>query len=185
MRDKLTAKQRRFVDEYLVDFNATQAAIRAGYSAKTARAAAARTLSNVSIRTEIARRQRDLQVRTEVSQDRVVKELMRVAFADMADYAQVRSYPVVNKDGIEVVKQLVTFTKTSALTDDQRASVASIKQGVNGIEVKLWDKLKALELLGRHIGMFNDKLEVKGAIDIASVLAEARGRVSNRGEPDG
>ena len=185
MRDKLTAKQRRFVDEYLVDFNVTQAAIRAGYSKRSAHVTGAETLRNPKVAAEIARRQRDLQVRTEVSQDRVVKELMRVAFADMADYAQVRSYPVVNKDGIEVVKQLVTLTKTSALTDDQRAAVASIKQSVNGIEVKLWDKLKALELLGRHIGMFNDKLEVKGAIDIASVLAEARGRVSNRGEPDG
>lgn len=183
MQDKLTAKQQRFIDEYLVDFNATQAALRAGYSKKTAAFIGAQNLKKLQIQAEIARRQRDLQKRTEVSQDRVVKELMRVAFADMADYAQVQPYTVVNEDGIEVVKQLVTFTKTSALTDDQRAAVASIKQGANGIEVKLWDKLKALELLGRHIGMFADKLEVKGSIDIASVLAAARGRVSNRGEP--
>ena len=185
MRDKLTAKQRRFVDEYLVDFNVTQAAIRAGYSKRSAHVTGAETLRNPKVAAEIARRQRDLQVRTEVSQDRVVRELMRIAFADMADYAQVQPYAVVNEDGIEVVKQVVTFTKTSALTDDQRAAIAAIKQTSSGIEVKLCDKLKALELLGRHIGMFNDKLEVKGAIDIASVLAEARGRVSNRGEPDG
>lgn len=184
MRDKLTAKQQRFIDEYLVDFNATQAAIRAGYSAKTARAAAARTLSNVSIRTEIARRQRDLQVRTEVSQDRVVRELARVAFADAASHVQVRLREVPCPDGTRARVPVVEVKPTAELTDDQRAAIASIKQGANGIEVKLWDKLKALELLGRHIGMFNDKLEIKGAIDIASVLAEARGRVSNRGEPD-
>lgn len=159
---KLTPKQMRFVDEWLIDFNGKQAAIRAGYSAKTAEATAARLLRNVKVQAEISRRQKDLQRRTEVTQDRVVKELMRVAFADMADYAQVRSYPVVNKDGIEVVKQLVTFTKTSALTDDQRAAIASIKQGANGIEVKLHDKIKSLELLGRHIGMFNDKLSLSG-----------------------
>ena len=162
MRDKLTAKQRRFVDEYLVDFNVTQAAIRAGYSKRSAHVTGAETLRNPKVAAEIARRQRDLQVRTEVSQDRVVRELMRVAFADMADYAQVQPYSVVNEDGIEVVKQLVTFTKTSALTDDQRAAIANIKQGANGIEVKLWDKLKALELLGRHIGMFNDKISIGG-----------------------
>ena len=159
---KLTPKQMRFVDEWLIDFNGKQAAIRAGYSAKTAEATAARLLRNGKVQAESSRRQKDLQRRTEVTQDRVVKELMRVAFADMADYAQVRSYPVVNKDGIEVVKQLVTFTKTSALTDDQRAAIASIKQGANGIEVKLHDKIKSLELLGRHIGMFNDKLSLSG-----------------------
>lgn len=162
MQDKLTAKQQRFIDEYLVDFNATQAAIRAGYRKQNAYQIGSENLRKPKIQSEIARRQKDLQRRTEVSQDRVVKELMRVAFADMADYAQVQPYAVVNEDGIEVVKQVVTFTKTSALTDDQRAAIASIKQGANGIEVKLWDKLKALELLGRHIGMFNDKISIGG-----------------------
>ena len=185
MREKLTAKQRRFVDEYLVDFNVTQAAIRAGYSKRSAHVTGAETLRNPKVAVEIARRQRDLQVRTEVSQDRVVKELMRVAFADATNYVQGQPRTIVGVDGKERVVQVVMPTEMAELTDDQRAAIAAIKQTSSGIEVKLCDKLKALELLGRHIGMFNDKLEVKGAIDIASVLAEARGRVSNRGEPDG
>ena len=183
MRDKLTAKQRRFVDEYLVDFNVTQAAIRAGYSKRSAHVTGAETLRNPKVAVEIARRQRDLQVRTEVSQDRVVRELARVAFADAASHVQVRLREVPCPDGTRARVPVVEVKPTAELTDDQRAAIASIKQGANGIEVKLWDKLKALELLGRHIGMFNDKLEVKGSIDIASVLAAARGRVSNRGEP--
>ena len=161
---KLTPKQIRFVDEYLVDFNATQAAIRAGYSPKTAAAAAARLLRNVNIQAEIARRQKDLQRRTEVTQDRVVKELARVAFADASDYACIETYMYENKDGTLSPIQVVSPKDTDTLSDDQRAAIASIKQGANGVEVKLCDKLKALELLGRHIGMFNDKLDIKATI---------------------
>mgnify|MGYP000920699242 CR=1 FL=1 len=159
---KLTAKQIRFVDEYMVDFNATQAAIRAGYSPKTAAAAAARLLRNVNIQAEIARRQKNLQRRTEISQDRVVKELARIAFADASDYACIETYMYENKEGSLTPIQVVSPKDTGVLSDDQRAAIAGIKQGANGIEIKLHDKIKALELLGRHIGMFNDKLSLSG-----------------------
>jgi phage terminase small subunit len=139
---KLTAKQIRFVDEYLVDFNATQAAIRAGYSKKTAAFIGAENLKKPKIAEEIARRQKDLQRRTEVTQDRVVKELARVAFADAS---------------------VVCVTDFDKLTEDQRAAIQGIKPTNFGWEIKLCDKIKALELLGRHIGMFNDKLSLSGA----------------------
>lgn len=182
---KLTPKQMRFVDEWLIDFNGKQAAIRAGYSAKTAEATAARLLRNVKVQAEISRRQKDLQKRTEVSQDRVVKELARIAFANIADYLHVETQTRTKDDGTEVTYQIVMLSETEDLSVDQRAALANVKQSVNGVEIKLHDKIKALELLGRHIGMFTDKLEVKGAIDIASVLAAARGRVRERGEPNG
>lgn len=182
---KLTAKQIRFVDEYLVDLNATQAAIRAGYSEKTAAATAARLLRNVNIQNEISRRQKDLQRRTEVTQERVVKELARIAFANIADYVHVETQTRTKDDGTETTYQIVMLSETEDLSADQRAALAAVKQSVNGVEIKLHDKIKALELLGRHIGLFTDKLEVKGAIDIASVLSEARERVRNRGEPVG
>lgn len=162
---KLTPKQMRFVDEYMIDFNATQAAIRAGYSEKTANTIGAQNLAKLSIQAEIARRQKDLQRRTEVSQERVVKELARVAFADATDYVQVEARTVEKNDGTELSYQAVTLTETAELSADQRAAIAGIKQGVNGVEVKLHDKIKALELLGRHIGMFNDKLEVKATVE--------------------
>ena len=159
---KLTPKQIRFVDEYLVDFNATQAAIRAGYSPKTAAAAAARLLRNVNIQAEIARRQKDLQRRTEVTQERVVKELARIAFANIADYIHLQTQTRTKDDGTEVTYQTVMFNETQELSADQRAALAVVKQSVNGFELKLHDKIKALELLGRHIGMFNDKLSLSG-----------------------
>lgn len=159
---KLTPKQMRFVDEWLIDFNGKQAAIRAGYSAKTAEVTAAKLLRNAKVKAEIARRQKDLQKRTEVSQERVVKELARIAFADMTDYAQVETRMIEKDDGTEVSYQAVALKETAELSAEQRAALAGIKQGANGIEVKLHDKIKALELLGRHIGMFNDKLSLSG-----------------------
>lgn len=162
---KLPPMQDRFVDEWLIDFNGTQAAIRAGYSERSARSIAGRLLTKDNIQAEISRRQRDLQRRTEVSQERVVKELARVAFADATDYVQVETRTVEKNDGTELSYQTVTLTETAELSADQRAAIAGIKQGANGVEVKLHDKIKALELLGRHIGMFNDKLEVKATVE--------------------
>ena len=159
---KLTAKQIRFVDEYMVDFNATQAAIRAGYKAKTAHVIGAENLRKPKIAEEIARRQKDLQRRTEVTQDRVVKELARIAFANIADYVHVETQTRTKDDGTETTYQIVVLSETEDLSVDQRAALATVKQSVNGVEIKLHDKIKALELLGRHIGMFNDKLSLSG-----------------------
>ena len=159
---KLTPKQMRFVDEYMVDFNATQAAIRAGYKAKTAHVIGAENLRKPKIAEEIARRQKDLQRRTEVTQERVVMELARIAFANIADYIHVETQTRTKDDGTEVTYQTVMFNETQELSADQRAALAVVKQSVNGFELKLHDKIKALELLGRHIGMFNDKLSLSG-----------------------
>ena len=162
---KLPPMQDRFVDEWLIDFNGTQAAIRAGYSERSARSIAGRLLTKDNIQAEISRRQKDLQRRTEVTQERVVTELARVAFADATDYARVETRMIEKDDGTEVSYQTVTLKNTAELSPEQRAAIAGIKQGANGIEVKLCDKIKALELLGRHIGMFNDKIEVKATVD--------------------
>ena len=82
---KLTDKQQRFVDEYLIDLNATQAAIRAGYSAKTADQQGSRMLANVKVKQAVAEKQAQRSKRTGVNQDRVVLELAKVAFAKMTD----------------------------------------------------------------------------------------------------
>ena len=78
----------------------------------------------------------------------------------MTDYAQVETRMIKKDDGTEVSYQAVALKETAELSAEQRAALAGIKQGANGIEVKLHDKIKALELLGRHIGMFNDRLSL-------------------------
>lgn len=144
----LNEKQKRFVSEYIIDLNAKQAAIRAGYSPKGAEPQASRLLSNAKIQTEIAKAMEDREKRTGITQDRVLAELSAIAFAKATDYVE------VGKDG------LVKIKPTASLTDEQKKAIAGIKEGANGIEVKLVDKTKALEMLSRHLGLFNDKLNV-------------------------
>lgn len=151
----MTKKQKIFADEYLIDLNATRA-YRVAYPSvkkdETAAAAAARMLRNVKVQGYISERMQERQQRTEVTQDMVVKELAAIAFAKATDYVEIRNNGVC---GTVVIKP------TTNLSDQQISAIAGIKEGANGIEIKLNDKEKALELLGRHLGMWNDKLDIK------------------------
>lgn len=168
MENKLTERQEQFCNEYLIDLNATQAAIRAGYKEKTAYSAGQRLLKHVEIQKRIQQLKNERSERTEISQDRVLKELAAIAFADATDFVQVTEKPLYNSDGEKMLDNAgkiimipdVEITETEKLKPEQKKAIASIKQGRNGIEVKLNDKTKALELLGRHLGMWNDKQEI-------------------------
>lgn len=147
---KLTDKQQRFVDEYLIDLNATQAAIRAGYSVRTANEQGAQNLAKLSIQDAISRKMAARSRRTGVNAERVVLELAKVAFAKITD--------IVDSNG---------RIKEDASPDDL-ACIESIKYkesdneygGSVEREVKIASKLKALELLGKHLGMWSDKFNV-------------------------
>lgn len=169
---KLTAKQQRFCDEYLIDLNATQAAIRAGYSPKTANEQGARLLVNVSIQKKIFELQKEREKRTEITQDSVLHELALIAFAKASDYARVvekdamvevdgNMVPVLDEDGNQVKYRTVEPILTDELTEDQKKAIAVIKKGRDGFEIKPYSKIQALELLGKHLGMFTEKVEVK------------------------
>lgn len=151
----LTPKQKAFVQEYLVDLNATAAAKRAGYSPKTANPQGARLLANVSVQKAIQEAMKYRKARTEVTQDRVVTELAKIAFSDASDVAEVVTRVVPDATGHTEQQQIVHIKDTKRLTPDQRAALAGIKEGKYGIEVTRYDKLKALELLGKHLGMFD------------------------------
>lgn len=145
----MTDKQDRFCEEYMIDLNATQAAIRAGYSPKTAREQAPRLLANVSIQNRIAQLQAEQSRRTGVSADRVVRELAKIAFAS------------------DLIDPETASVKLDASRDDL-AAIQSIKVksfGEDGLEheVKLADKLRALDLLGKHLGMYKDASEKENA----------------------
>ena len=165
----MTEKQKIFADEYLIDLNATRA-YKVAYprvkNDETAAAAAARLLKNVKVVTYIEKRMQDRQKRTEVTQDRVIEELAAIAFARATDFAQ-------------IVNGNVVLTDTADLTESQTKAIAGIKEGKFGIERKLNDKEKALELLGRHLGMFKDKLEVSGLDEeknkLDDILQQMRG----------
>ena len=154
---RLTPKQQRFVDEYLIDLNATQAAIRAGYSAQTANEQGSRLLTNVSVEAAIKRSIAERSRRTGVTADRVIMELAKIGFVNIADVADLDHATI--QDG--------------ALRDDT-AAIQSVKVkripvedgDIVERELKLHDKVKSLDLLGRHLGIFNDKLKLEGGFQI-------------------
>lgn len=158
----MTEKQKIFADEYLIDLNATRAYRKAYPSVKkdeTAAQAGSRMLRNVKVAEYIAERMQARQERTEITQDKVLEELAAIAFARATDYAEVKDDQVFIKD-------------TAGLSEKQIKAIAGIKQGKFGIEVKLNDKEKALELLGRHLGMFKDRVEVSGLEEEKTKLSD-------------
>ena len=146
MANKLTPKQRRFIDEYLIDLNATQAAIRAGYSEKTAYSIGLQNLKKLEIQAEIQKRRNRLQNKLEITQERVLQELAAIAFANGSDYAK-----VVNTGLLPTVEMI----PTEELPPEKLPAIAGIKANQYGVEVKLHDKVKALELLGKYLGTFD------------------------------
>lgn len=140
---KLTEKQKRFAQEYLVDLNATAAAKRAGYSEKSASRIAVELLNKTQVSAEIQKQQAKRQKRTEITQEKVLQELAAIAFANGYDFAQ------VIKPGV------VRVIPTEEIPQDKRKAVASIKETANGTEIKTYDKVRALELLGKHLGIFD------------------------------
>jgi phage terminase small subunit len=139
----LTDKQRRFVDEYIISLNATQAAIKAGYSPKTAEQMGYKLVQNSSVSEALQKKRLKLEKKTEITQERILQELANVALANATDYV------TITDGGVQIVN-------TADIPPDKLAAIAGIKQTQTGIEIKTRDKLKALELLGKHLGMFND-----------------------------
>lgn len=147
---KLTEKQKQFVCEYLIDLNATQAAIRAGYSAKTADQQGSRMLANVKVQQAISQAMAERSRRTGINQDRVVLELARMALVKMTDI--VDSHGQIKEDATDDDLACIESIKYKKSESDSGTSVER--------EVRIGSKLKALELLGKHLGMWNDKLDV-------------------------
>jgi phage terminase small subunit len=148
----LGARQRRFVEEYFTDLNATRAAIAAGYSKRTASQAGWEVLRNPKVSAEISRRQQLLSQRLEVTAENVTSELAKIAFASLGDF-----YGVAKGGRLEVdAKALADPVKAAAL------SQVEITEGADGkqvIKIRLADKRAALNDLGRHLGLFNDRSE--------------------------
>ncbi len=141
---RLTKKQALFVQEYLVDLNATQAAIRAGYSPKTAGPMGGENLRKPEIGVAIQEALLERGQRLEVTQDRVLQEFARIAFADM------RTYTKWTPDG-------VTLINSDDLPDGASRVVAEVSETVTGtgktVRFKLYSKQAALESLAKHLGM--------------------------------
>jgi phage terminase small subunit len=157
----LTPKQARFVEEYLVDLNATQAAIRAGYSAKTANEQGSRLLANASVAAAVYDGQKARSQRTEITADRVLQEYAKIGFANMLDYIE------TNPDGSFTIDMSKLTREQAAAISEVTAEVYMEGKGddatpVKRTKFKLADKKAALDSIARHVGMFTDKTEHSG-----------------------
>ncbi len=159
-RRALTAKQQRFVDEYLIDLNATQAAIRAGYSPRTANEQASQLLAKLSVAAAVARRQAELSRRTGINAERVLQELALIAHADISEV--IGTATTADEKGPRR-RYLVLKQDLSELPPEVRRVISEISETKDGlIKVRLYDKLAALQQIGRYLGMFVDRTEHTG-----------------------
>jgi len=168
---KLTPKQKKFVDEYLIDLNATQAAIRAGFSAKTAEWIGPQLLGKSHVAAAIKARRDELSRKTEVTQERIILEMSRLAFMD------IRS--LFNADGSPIPIKQLSDAAAAAISGIDVVQIGNSDVGVGHVmKYKLPDKNKALENLARILGYF-DKDKNK-ELDGVSKLTEALTSLANR-----
>ncbi len=154
--DGLTPKQALFVQEYLIDLNATQAAIRAGYSENSAKEIGCQNLIKLNIQEAITKAQLKRQERTEVTQDRVLKELALIAFIDIKDAYNENGELLPIHEMPEDVRRAIGGMDYTTIGDDIGKTS----------KVKLLDKKGSLELLGKHMAMFTDKKQISGVLGI-------------------
>lgn len=178
----LTPKQKRFADEYLIDLNATRAYKAAYVNCKTdeaAAAAGARLLRNVKVAEYIQKRMRDREKRTEITQDWVLQELYKIANTNGTDFAQVIHEPIIRNNAYVMdpdtgqlrTVDVVRIIPTAELPEEKRAAIAAIRENKFGISVEAYDRIRALELIGRHMGMFKEKMELSGQVETSNPYA--------------
>lgn len=184
---KLTPKQKRFVEEYLTDLNATQAAIRAGYSAKRASEMGYQLLQKTTVQLAIQAAMDDRSKRTEITADRVLQEIAHIAFDDIKNYLDFRTelqeigINPNNGDPIYRYDQVIQM-KNSKDIDTRNIQEVSMSPK-DGFKFKLYDKQKALVDLGRHLKLFTEKVEHSGTViqklDLSSLTAEELKKLAN------
>ena len=176
---KLSDKQQRFVDEYLVDLNATQAAKRAGYAEPNKQGP--RLLVNVGIKDAIDRAKAKRDARTELTQDRVVEELAKIGFSDIRNVVQWGRNPSENAESSGDNLYPVSLVPSEQISDDTAATVSEVSLTQAGVKVKMYDKMAALKLLYGHLA--KDHGGVAPALNINITTREAVGdvRVTNAG----
>lgn len=166
-KDMLTEKQEKFARNMALKNMSQRAAYRDAYPSSknwpdaTVDSAACRLFKNSKVKAMYDRLKNELREAAEadgiVDAKRVIEEIAKIAFCDQTEAAEIK-----NKRGADgKLRPAVVIKPTRRLSEEARASIAGIKEGQYGIEIKNYDKLKALELLGRNLGIFLDKNEMK------------------------
>lgn len=166
----MTDAQKRFCDEYLIDLNATRAykvAYKNCKSDLTARTNGSKLLTNTNIQNYISEKQKEIEKRTEVTQDMVIQELANIAFLDIRklynESGGLKNIQDIDEETVRAISSLETLEEYDGYGENR-------EQIGNTQKVKLLDKTKALELLGKHLGMFSDvNVNMKNAVQVELV----------------
>lgn len=163
----LRPKQQRFIDEYLIDGNATQAAIRAGYSAKSAHLIGHENINKPKIAEELARRQAELAAGHGVTADLIVAELAKLGFSNMQDYMRVGPSGDPFLDFSKLTREQAAALQEVTVEDfvDGRGEDA---RDVRRVKFKLADKRASLVDLGKHLGMFTERQSLSGTVTVVT-----------------
>ncbi|WP_374846658.1 terminase small subunit [Brucella ciceri] len=166
----LTPKQERFVAEYLIDLNATQAAIRAGYSEKTAQQQGSRLLLNVLVQEAIAKGREKTAAKLEITKERIVEELAKIAFADIRKAVRWGKSPIdttsenASPNGLGIYP--VELVPSEEIEDEIAAAVSEVSLTQTGIKIKMHDKKAALVDIAKLLGFMVEKHEHSGDISL-------------------
>lgn len=159
---KLTAKQEKFCMEYCIDFNGTQAAIRAGYSKKTAQEIASENLSKPIIKDRISKLKKEIVRKYELTEEKIINELQQIAHADLGEYLNYYHLEKekINKETGEIIrnKGLLKIELEDSRIVNTKA-IAEIQNSDKGFKFKMHDKISALTKLGEYLGMWKTKTE--------------------------
>ena len=157
----LTPKQERFIEEYLIDLNATQAAIRAGYSEKTAGSIGHENLTKPEIQEALTIRRKAIAAATDITPEKVISELAKLGFSNMQDFIRITSggdpmadLSNLTRDQAAALSEFTVEDFTDGRGDDAR--------DVRRVKFKLADKRAALVDIGKHLGIFKDRIEHTG-----------------------
>ena len=158
---KLTPKQQRFIEEYLIDLNATQAAIRAGYSEKTAGSIGHENLTKPEIQEALTLRRQVIAVATDITPEKVISELAKLGFSNMQDFIRITSSgdPMADLSNLtrDQAAALAEFT-VEDFTDGRGEDARDVRR----VKFKLADKRAALVDIGKHLGIFKERVEHTG-----------------------
>jgi phage terminase small subunit len=190
---KLTDLQKKFIKEYLIDLNITAAALRAGYSEKTAYSIGQETFNKPHIQAAIQKETNKRARRTEITADKVLEEYAKLGFSDVSDYLEVVTERVLvdrtaEGEPISEIKQFVFMKNTADIPPEKLAAISEVKQHKDGsISFKLHDKRGALDSIARHLGMFTERIEHTGkdggpiqtAVDLSGLTIEELRNLAN------
>lgn len=166
-KNGLTPRNLKFIDNYINTGNATRSYIDAGYSPNGADVSSIRLLGNASVIEEVEKRRAEIAKRNDITSDKVINEIAKIAFANSEDFFDwdEQEVELIPDSGVFVKKGVALMKTSEHLTRKHKACIKSIEEKQHGVKLELYDKQKALDSLKQYLGV-NNEAEIRKALTI-------------------